>query len=332
MSEVTLRSLAEQLGVSTATISMVLNNKPGISEETRQRVMEHVRASGYKTRQYNTSAKRTRGNTGLIIFKKHGKVVGDTPFFSRLIESIEHQADMEGYRISIKYMNTNSSLNDFESGLQGLLVLATEMTDSDIYPFMKLSVPLVALDNGFYNLPLNTVSIDNQGGTGSATRHLIECGHKKIGYMKSSVPINNFEERYFAYRQALDDAGLEPADIVELEPNMEGSYRNMMQWISENSLGSTSFVGDNDFIVLGAIRALRENNIRLGRDISVVGFDDLPFARINEPALTTVRVYNDVMGKSAFNRLTEIIKKPDSPYTHTQIGTSLKIRNSVMSV
>jgi DNA-binding LacI/PurR family transcriptional regulator len=332
MSEVTLRSLAEELGVSTATISMVLNNKPGISDETRQRVLEHVKASGYKIRQYNTSAKRTKENTGLIIFKKHGKVVGDTPFFSRLIESIEHQADTEGYRISIKYMNSNSPLNDFDSGLQGLLVLATEMTDSDIYPFMKLSIPLVALDNGFHNLPLNTVSIDNIGGTGSATRHLIKCGHKKVGYMKSSVPIRNFEERYFAYTQALNDAGLEPTDVIELEPNMEGSYRNMMQWLSENNLRSTAFVGDNDFIVLGAIRALRENNIRLGRDISVVGFDDLPFARINEPTLTTVRVYNDIMGKSAFRRLTEVIQKPDAPYIHTQIGTSLKIRNSVTSI
>ena len=332
MSEVTLRTLAKELGVSTATISMVLNNKPGISDETRKRVLEHVKASGYKVRTYSGTSRRTKGNTGLIVFKKHGKVVGDTPFFSRLIESIEHQADKEGYGVSIKYVQPDSSLNDLDKSLQGILLLATEMDESDLSPFLELSIPIVLLDNGFPNLQLNTVSIDNFGGTGLATTHLLNHGHKRIGYMQSSVPIRNFDERYFSFVQTLAEAGLKPADVIKLEPNMEGAYKDMKQWLSVNNLSSTAFVGDNDFIVLGAIRALREENIKLGHDISVVGFDDLPFTRFSEPPLTTVRVFNDVMGAVAFNRLTEIITKPNIPYPHTQVGTALKIRGGVSSL
>jgi LacI family transcriptional regulator len=116
---------------------------------------------------------------------------------------------------------------------------------------------------------------------------------------------------------------------VLLESTMEGAYRDMKQWLASNRLTATAFVSDNDFIALGAIRALRESGLALGRDISVVGFDDLPFARINEPALTTIRVFNDVMGAAAFGRMTEIIRNPASPFCHTQIGTELKIRQSV---
>jgi LacI family transcriptional regulator len=103
----------------------------------------------------------------------------------------------------------------------------------------------------------------------------------------------------------------------------------MKQWLASNRLSATAFVSDNDFIALGAIRALRESGLILGRDISVVGFDDLPFARINEPALTTIRVFNDVMGAAAFGRMIELIRNPASPFCHTQIGTELKIRQSV---
>ena len=167
--------------------------------------------------------------------------------------------------------------------MQGILLLATEMDESDLSPFLELSIPIVLLDNGFPNLQLNTVSIDNFGGTGLATTHLLNHGHKRIGYMQSSVPIRNFDERYFSFVQTLAEAGLKPADVIKLEPNMEGAYKDMKQWLSVNNLSSTAFVGDNDFIVLGAIRALREENIKLGHDISVVGFDDLPFTRFSEP-------------------------------------------------
>lgn len=333
MSAVTLRTLAAQLGVSTATISMVLNNKPGISDETRERVLAEVKAAGYNIRRNSAVSRKPKDNVSLIVYKKHGKVIGDTPFFSTLIESIEKKADLEGYRLNIRYLNSASELTDFDLGqLEGLLLLGTEMEETDLNSFMQLNLPLVVLDNGFPLLPINTVSIDNVGGTVKATSHLLDNGHTRIGYMKSSIPIRNFSERFTGYEMAMKQNGMRPDNIVPLESTMEGSYRDMKQWLSSNKLTATAFVADNDFIALGAIRALRESGIILGRDVSVVGFDDLPFARINEPALTTIRVYNDVMGAAAFSRMTEIIRNPGSPFSHTQIGTDLKARLSVANL
>jgi DNA-binding LacI/PurR family transcriptional regulator len=333
MSAVTLRTLAQRLGVSTATISMVLNGKPGISEETRQRVLAEVKASGYCFRRTTAAPRKAKENICLIVCKKHGKVVGDTPFFSTLIESIEKKADAEGYRLNIRYLNSTSEPGDFDrSRLEGLLLLGTEMEEEDLQPFVRLNLPIVVLDNGFPLLPINTVAIDNIGGTVTATKHFLENGHTRIGYMKSSIPIRNFNERYFGYEMTMKQHGLRPDNVVSLESTMEGAYRDMKQWLASNKLTATAFVADNDFIALGAIRALHENGIFLGQDVSVVGFDDLPFARINEPALTTIRVFNDVMGAAAFSRMLEIIRNPDTPYSHTRISTELKARQSVVNL
>jgi LacI family transcriptional regulator len=312
---------------------MVLNNKPGISEETRERVMSAVRAEGYNLRKNAPASRRNKENVSLIIFKKHGKVVGDTPFFSTLIESIEKEAVSEGYRLSIRYVNAGAELGEFDrTSRENLLILGTEMDENDLKPFMGLDASLVVLDNGFPGFPVNTVSIDNVGGTVSAVRHLIESGHTKIGYLGSSIPIRNFAERFRGYELALAERSFRPVDIISLESTMEGAYRDMKKWLSENKLTATAFAADNDFIALGAIRAIRENGLTLGRDISVVGFDDLPFARMGEPPLTTVRVFNDVMGADAFRRLTEIIRNPGVPFSHTQIGTALKSRHSVVAL
>lgn len=333
MSGITLRNLAEKLGVSTATISMVLNNKPGISEETREKVLAKVKAEGYNARRAPAASKKSHDHFSLIIYKKHGKVVADTPFFSRLIESIEKEADGEGYRLSIRYISSDSELSEFSrSHLEGILLLGTEMAEEDLQAITNLNLPLVVLDNGFPQLPINTVSIDNIGGTTAAVKHLFEKGHTKIGYLKSSILIRNFTERFIGFESALRYNGLKPDNIISLESTMEGAYRDMKEWLSSNKLTVTSFVADNDFIALGAIRAFREKGILLGRDISVVGFDDLPFAVINEPALTTVRVFNDVLGAAALNRMIDIIRNPNTPYSHTQIGTMLKVRDSVVSI
>lgn len=331
LSGITLRDLAEKLGVSTATISMVLNNKPGISEATRKRVMAEVQSSGYSIDRFTTPSKKE--NINFIIYKKHGKVIADTPFFSTLIESIEQKAGKEGYRLSIRYLNGNSEVFEVNRRQQeGILLLGTEMSEEDLVPFMKLGVPLVVLDNSFSLTPVNTVAIDNFGGIATATQHLIDRGHTNIGYMRSSIEITNFAERFFGFSKCLKDNKLTMSECIYLGPNMDDTYRAMKQWLENNELKSTAFVSDNDFIALGAIRALREQGITLGKDVSVVGFDDLPFTSINEPPLSSVRVFNDVLGSTVFARMVEVIRNPGKPFSHIRVGTELKERESVSTI
>ena len=327
MGNITMRELATALGVSTATISMVLNGKPGISDETREKVFAAVVASGYDTEKLGSSPRKKKGGITLVIYKKHGRVVGDTPFFATLTESIERQANAEGYLLNIRYVSDKPDMAGL--GGDGVLLLGTELENEDVAGFKRNGRPLVVLDNDLSLLPVNTISIDNAGGINMAAKHLISKGHRDIGYLKSAASIQNFSERYSAYLGALSENVLRAGDVIPLESSMDGAYRDMSQWLERDKIKSTAFLADNDFIALGAIRALREKGHRLGDDISVVGFDDLPFTRINEPPLTTIRVYNDELGAAAVDRIVELIRKPDQPFRHMRIGTELKERGSV---
>lgn len=331
MAGVTLRDLAEKLGVSAATISMVLNNKPGISEETRTRVLKEVEVSGYDVDRLFGSSKKQRGSIGFIIYKKHGMVVSDTPFFSVLTESIEQHAAAAGHNLSIRYISDRPDIPDFGKLYpDGIILLGTEMDENDLRPFMDMSIPCVVLDNAFPLTEINTVSIDNCGGIYSAVKHLCEMGHREIGYMKSSIPIRNFLERYSGFTDCAELLDIEMGSVVPLSSTMEGAYQDMKLWLESNK-PCAAYVADNDIIALGAVRALRERGYMLGRDVSVVGFDDLPFTRISEPPLTTVRVFNDALGAAVFKRLADI-SADDFPFTHTLVGTELKVRGSVLKL
>jgi len=225
----TIREIAKKLGVSPSTISMVLNNKPGISVETRKKVLEMVEKTGYSTHGLKSNIIKGKGNIQLIIVKKHSKVVSDTPFFSSLIEGLESSARDHGYQLSITYVTVDSfSVEEINNALRknhvnGIVILATEMQGKDIDKVKKIEVPVVVLDSYFLGKELDCVIINNTEGSYIATKHLIENGHKKIGYLSSSVSINNFEERKIGYRIALNEhnIAINKDYEIKLEPIME---------------------------------------------------------------------------------------------------------------
>lgn len=328
---VTLRQLAEQLNLSAATISMVLNNKPGISQETRDRVMEAVRASGYSYKR-PSAPRRQSGALGFIIYKKHGQLVGNTPFFSVLIENIEHAAGAMGFTLNVAYMSDGDLERISRNHCEGLLLLGTEMDDNDLAPFLHQPLPLVVLDNSFRTSPVNSVSIDNFGALQLSVDALLARGHRRIGYLRSSVDITNFQERFAGYQAAMSHAGLPvlPEDIITLPPTIEGSAAGMRQWLTRHAPGTDAYVADMDFIAIGAMQALAEAGIRCGRDLSLIGFDNISLAAAIDPPLSSVRVYHDALGATAVRRLSELITTPSQMHTHIAVGTSLELRESVL--
>jgi LacI family transcriptional regulator len=140
------KDIAQKLGVSTTTVSLVINNKPGVSKKTRERVLKEIETMGFET---NIKLKQTTAhkNIRFILFKSHGLVVGDTPFFSKLIESIEGEARENGFNIIISYLNkesnTSAYINQFENdeNTAGILLLATEMSEEDIITFTNSEIP-----------------------------------------------------------------------------------------------------------------------------------------------------------------------------------------------
>ena len=334
---VKIKDIAQELGLSNATISMVINNKPGISEETRKRVLRKLVESGYRDDMMRKLPIGAIHEIALVVCKKHGKVVGDTQFFSSMIEEVERACRDEGYILSLSYLNFLSGLPveqqllRVDRGAQGLLVLATELEAEDMARFQALGLPVVAIDSALTGAEIDKVLINNFEGAYKATEYLVSMGHRRIGHLHSVDWIKNFDERRAGYLSALKHRGLEPdeAGSVGLRANTEDAYQDMLAYLKEKPALPTAFFVDNDVIALGAMRALKESGFSIPGDVSVIGFDDIPACTVIEPPLTTMRVECKCIGKMAVERLVRLIKSGDAYRVKQEIDTLLIERGSV---
>ncbi len=334
-----IKDIANELNISYATVSLVLNNKPGISEETRQKVLKLVEEKGYSTNLLSKPALKNNRNIRFVIYKKHGKVVSDTPFFSALIEGIDQETRKEGYNVLVSYINEKDNIKMEvlriieETPPDGILLLATEMKRQDLEPFKQLALPMVLLDSYFQHERYDTVIINNRQGAYEAVKYLVDCGHREIGHLSSSVWINNFDERKEGFHKALADyeIKLNKRHQFEVEPTMDGAYHDFLRALEAADTLPTAFFADNDIIAFGAIKALREKGYNIPREISIVGFDDMPFCEMIDPPLTTLQVYKQRMGRIAVKRLIERIEENPEEDIKVVVNTELVERKSVLN-
>lgn len=333
---ITAKQIAEMLGISPSTVSLVLNNKPGISEATRRRVLDALGEAGYEKAERSG---RKKGTLQFILYKKHGQIVSDTPFFSQLLEGVETQARRLGITLMISYINAQEQ--SVEPQLQsilaagscrGFILLATEMDARDLAPFAKAGLPFVVLDSYFEGAHADFVVINNVQGAFNATLHLAGKGHRRIGHLASRVAINNFAERREGHRKALQALSLPDEETLcyRLSPAPEAAYREMKDYLLDGRVLPTAFLSDNDNIAFGAIRALREEGYAVPRDISVMGFDDIPQCELLDPPLSTVRVPKHHLGIMAVDRLVQLWENAPGIPVKIEVATELVLRQSVL--
>lgn len=332
---ISAKELAQKLNVSPATISMVLNNKSGISPATRNKILSAAKEYGYDLSKHAPRTEEMR-NICFLIYRKSGKVVSDTPFFSDLTEGISNACKAENLNLSITYIYGEEPVSPqlkalSEKEYHGILLLATEMSRADFAPFLSLSCPVVVLDCYYEDLPLDTVLINNVQGSYVATSHLAERSFKKIGYLKSSFRIANFDERADGYFKALRYYRIKKDlnYILELSPSMEGAYYDMKELLDRGIPLADAYFADNDLIAAGAMRALQEKGICVPKEVSIVGFDDIPICSFLSPALSTMHVQKHDFGILAVNQLQSRIDNPLRNPIKLELSTKLISRESV---
>lgn len=335
---VTAKQLAERAGVSQATVSLVLRGKPGVSEKVRRQILALAKEMGLE--QHPCAPAASGGELQLIIYKRHGKVMADTPFFEQLTQGVANEAAALGYHLSIRYFYGNQSIREQIRSLQshncnGVVLLATEMHTEDVLPFSALGIPLVILDNSFPSLNYDAISIDNALGAWRAVHYLIECGHTRIGYLHSSVEIRNFRERYSGYLSACrslpEDANADSAHrIIPVSPSSEGAAEDMAKYLDSDQLLPTAFFADNDRIAAGCCSTLLKYGYRIPDNISIIGFDDSSVSEMLNPPLTTMRVQKQRMGALAVERLNVLIQQAPPERIHIAIAPEILVRQSVL--
>lgn len=325
---VTIQDLADRLGVSCATVSMALNGRPGVSPATRGRVEALARELGYT----GGRAPGSRDSLCFFVYRRYGRVVADTQFFSQLIEAVENTARGMGYGLSLLYCDGEGELPGAiqsveRSGAGGLLLLATELTEEDFVPFASLPIPIVAMDCDLRGTGADTILIDNREGMLLAVEHLARLGHRQVGYLHSSFSIRNFEQRRQGYLEGAERFGFAPA-VFSLGPTLEEAYRDMAALLASGISLPTALAADNDLIALGAMRAMKHAGLRLPQDVSLTGFDDVPLCMLSDPELTSSAVDRQALGSLAVRRLVERMKGEQGPGIKLVVPLSLSVRGS----
>lgn len=331
---ISAKQLAEKINVSPATVSMVFNNKPGISPATRDLVLNAAAKYGYEGKKSSSSA--TASVIQLVIYKKHGQVVSNTPFFSELTEGITQECHRQNCVLHVSYIQEEYNMKEQVAALRevnciGILLLATEMNEDDFKWFEHFKLPIVVLDCYYDALDYDCVLINNIQGAFNATNYLIACGHKKVGYLHSRIPISNFNERADGYFRALRTHGIDTSHpyVHLISPTSHEGYQDMVAILQEKPDLADAYFADNDIIAAAAMKAFQEFGYQMPKDISIIGFDDMPLCDMMIPALSTMKVHKNELGAAAVHRLIRHIEAPTQGNLKVSMSTKLICRDSI---
>lgn len=335
---VKVKDLAKMLNLSPSTVSLVLNNRPGISEATRAKVKDAVRELGFE--ELLTPEAEEKKTILFVVYRKHGVAVTSTPYFSQLfseiIEGVEYQTRAKGYQLMISYIDINNFRQEAarirEEQVEGMILLATEMEDEQVSAFLDVSVPIVVLDNYIEQNQFDCVTMNNELGVYEAIAHFAECGHREIGYFHVVCNANNFKERYFGYQRAMERLNLEvkKENIIEIETEGgDAVYEELKRKLESGKNLPTAFFADNDIVAICAMRVLGELGYRIPEDISIIGFDNMTLSEMLNPPLTTIQIPKRMMGLAAVNAIIEKMNEDRPGIMKTEVATSLIVRKSV---
>ena len=333
---ITAKELAKQLGLSPSAVSIALNNKPGISTETRKKILDAARVSNYDFSKIGEK-KSTAGTIYFLIYIKDGAVVYENPFITQVQEGIATACAQHEYKLLVRNLYEEGDVleqlnNIIYSNCAGLIILGTEMQKPDFMYLKNLTVPIVLLDT-YCDFPnVDGVMINNMQGAFNATVRLIHKHIGQPGYLHSSYPIHSFEERCEGFYRALRKNGLPSSKSVVhlLSPSVEGAYADMLELLEQNTPLVSCYFADNDNIAIGAMNAFQHKGYKIPADISIIGFDNMPLSTSVIPALSTIHVPKQNLGKTAAERLINVIESDEYYSVKIEISATYIARKSVI--
>jgi LacI family transcriptional regulator len=326
----TIREVAKKAGVSSTSVSHVLNNTRFVSEDVRERVNAAKRELNYRPNALARSLRRGETHTlGLILPDSAN------PFFAEVGHAIESAAFALGY--SVILCNTENDENKERlytevlenKQLDGIIFVGAGENREAISEIAQNGLPLVVVDRDMGSLELDTVTTENYQGGLLATQHLLSLGHQIIGCITGPSNITPSAERVTGYRAALQQAGIEVVEslLARGDFHAPSGYSAAMLLLQQTPRPTAIFVC-NDMMAIGALRAAAQLGLRAPEDIAIVGFDDIQLASYTTPSLTTVVQPKQEIGQLAVKLLFERMSDPSLPPRHTILSTQLIIRES----
>lgn len=318
MKKLTIHEIADLAGVSTGTVSRVLNGRPGVSDDTRTRVEGVVGRTGYVP---DAGARRlARGARQLVGVAPFSENAARSPYYSLLLDAVQETCFNHGFAARV----LDPSGDDPALALcAGFVLPGVHLDDSRPRRLRARGVPVVVV--GQADGVESWVDVDNAGGMRAAVAHLARLGHRRVAHLTGSPIGETTNARLAAYRAAVREAGLEEDGRLVLDGGFTdlGAYRAVRRAL-EGGLAFTAVAAASDEMAVGAVAALDDLGLGVPRDVSVTGFDDLPLAREGRPPLTTVRQpIRELGGRAAAMLLERLAGRPAEPVV---LPTELVVR------
>ena len=328
---VTIYDIAKESGFSHSTVSRVLNGYEFVKDSTRQSILEAAERMGYVANlQARSLAKGRAYFIGLLVPGLDNGYIGE---ISRGIDNALAEEDYGLMLITNPRYRTEemSHVDPVVNGLTaGLILVVPTVPSSYIQSMLKQNFPHVVIDQSETSGPSGSyVDTTNWQGAYTATEYLVKLGHTRIGFITGLMSLRSAVDRLDGYKTALYDNGITVDEnlIIEGDYLPENGYTATTQLLKLDNQ-PTAIMASNDFTAFSAMEASRDHGLEIPEDISIIGFDDIPQARIVHPKLTTVAQPLEKMGRVAVKLLLEHIKDPSLAPKHLTLNTDLVIRNS----
>lgn len=322
----TITDVAKAAGVSPATVSKAVNGRYGVAADTVERVLRVVAELGYESSLVASSMRSRR--TGVI-----GVLVADfEPFSAEIMKGVGRALRDTHYDLLAYSGSRQPNGEGWErrslSRLSGTLIDGVIMVTPTVLG-VAAEVPIVAVDPHTGRADLPTVESDSFTGAREATRYLIELGHRRIGFIAGRPDLRSSILRDTGYRRALSDAGIayDPA-LVRVGMYHPETVREQARLLLESADRPTAVFAANDLSALAVIEVAARLGIAVPRDLSVVGFDDIPDATQGSLALTTVRQPMQALGATATGLLVALMNGETPESTHIGLATRLIVRET----
>ncbi|WP_020520194.1 LacI family DNA-binding transcriptional regulator [Catelliglobosispora koreensis] len=325
----TIYDVAERAGVSPATVSRVLNGRSTVDGELVARVQKAVQELEYRPNAVARNLRRSRTTLWAVIISDVGN-----PFFTSLVRGVEDVAQRAGY--SVVLCNTDEDIAKegryvsaaLEEQMAGVIISVAGRS-ANVTRLIEAGTPVVAIDREIAGVQVDTVLVDNAHGAELATTHLLDSGYQRVACITGPRKVSTAAQRLKGYQRALRARGIAARDALVRYSDYreEGGYEAMASLLGEADPPDAVFVANN-LMTVGAVECLVDRGIAIPAETGVVGFDDIPWAHLVRPSLTTVAQPTYELGRTAAMLLAERLAEPTRAPSTVTLHTQLKVRES----
>lgn len=329
----TLKEVAKEANVSITTVSRVINDSSKVNIKTRERVEDAMKLLKF---QPNRVAQRLRANKGRS--KLLGLIIPDiqNQFYSSIVRGIEDMSYGNNYAVILCNSDENPEKEKFylevlrSESVDGIILPPIRQNGKFIKDLIKSGIPVICFDRKLSSQSIDTVVIDNEKGGYLATSHLIELGHRDIAVITSSLSISSFEDRFKGYKHALEDHGISINENYIKKGDHRSSEigKQLTFELLRQNPRLTSLLIMNNQMTLGALEAINEHGLAIPYDISIVGFDDMEWAKAISPPITVIKQPGYEMGRRVAELFFQRVTDPDREKVQVIMEPKLVIRQS----